>query len=220
MMDFDSARKNMVETQLRTSGITDRRLLQVMAQIPRELFVPENRKALAYTDNSHPLTTGLRPRMVAPATPIAKLLQLAEVSTSDRVLDVGCATGYSTAVIAGLADHVTAIDDNPSLAAEATKNLEALHRSNAKVVVGPLGNGAKAEAPFDLIVIEGVVDSVPEALFDQLKDGGRLVALLREGATAVANLYVRSGSSVAARAEFNANMPPLELAKRPEDFVF
>lgn len=220
MVDFESARKNMVETQLRTGGITDRRLLQVMSQVPRELFVPESRKALAYADSSHPLTTGLRPRMVAPAAPIAKLLQLAEVSTSDRVLDVGCATGYATAVIAGLAQHVTAVDDNPALAAEAAKNLEALNIANATVVVGPLGEGAKAGVPFDLIVIEGVVDSVPEALFDQLKDGGRLVALIRQGATGVAHLYIRSGSSFAARAEFNANLPPLDLAKRPELFVF
>jgi protein-L-isoaspartate(D-aspartate) O-methyltransferase len=191
-----------------------------MSQVPRELFVPESRKALAYSDNNHPLTTGLRPRMVAPAAPSAKLLQLAEVSTSDRVLDVGCATGYSTAVIAGLCSHVTALDDNPDLVAEAEKNLEALHVANATFVVGPLGGGAKAEAPFDLIVIEGIIDSVPQALFDQLKDGGRLVALIREGATAVANLYVRSGSSFAARAEFNASLPPLELEKQPEDFVF
>jgi len=220
MMDFESARRNMVEMQLRTSGITDRRLLQVVAQVPREQFIPESRKVLAYTDDSHPLSPGLYAREIAPVAPLAKLLQLAAVSTTDRVLHVGCNTGYLTAVLAGLAEHVTAIDDEPTLVGEATDNLAALGINNVTVLNAPLAAGAKTNAPYDLIFVEGVVDAVPQSLLTQLKEGGRLVALIRAGATAVAHLYVRSGSDFASRAEFNASLPPLRMTERAEEFVF
>jgi protein-L-isoaspartate(D-aspartate) O-methyltransferase len=220
MIDFEIARKNMVEMQLRTSGITDRRLLQVMGHVPRENFVPESRKVLAYSDDSHPLSAGLNARAVPPAAPLAKLLQLAAVQTSDRVLDVGIATGYSTAVLAGLASHVTGIDEDPALVAEAQANLTALGYTNVTLAAALLDTGPKASLPYDLIVIEGAVDSVPQTLFAQLVDGGRLVALINAGKTAVAHLYVRSGTDVAGRAEFNAHLPPLDIVKRTEAFVF
>jgi protein-L-isoaspartate(D-aspartate) O-methyltransferase len=220
MMDFESARRNMVEMQLRTSGITDRRLLQVVAQVPREQFIPESRKALAYTDDNHPLSAGLYAREIASVAPLAKLLQLAAVGTVDRVLHVGCNTGYLTAVLAGLAEHVTAIDDEPALVGETTDNLAALGIGNVTVLNAPLATGAKTNAPYDLIFIEGSVDAVPQSLLEQLKEGGRLVALVRAGATAVAHLYVRSGSDFASRAEFNASLPPLRMTERVEEFVF
>ena len=220
MIDFESARKNMVETQLRTSGVTDRRLLQVMGQIPREQFVPESRKVLAYADNTHPLGAGLNARQVSAPAPLAKLLQLAAVQTSDHVLHVACNTGYLTAVLANLASRITAVDEDAALVAETQANLTALNIGGTHVVAGPLAAGAKANAPYDLIVIEGVVDAVPPTLLAQLKDGGRLVTLVRSGATAVAHLYVRSGDDFAPRAEFNASLPRLAMTQRVDEFVF
>jgi protein-L-isoaspartate(D-aspartate) O-methyltransferase len=220
MTDFVRARKMMVENQLRTSNITDRRVLAVMAQVPRELFVPEGRRDLAYIDEAHRLPAQGSSRYLSAPAPFGRMLQLAGINTSDKVLDLGCGTGYSAAVLAGLVETVVAVESDADLAAAAQSNLAALGITNATVLVGPVELGAAKAGPFDVIVLEGAVDAVPQALLDQLREDGRLVALLRQGATAVANLYVRSGSDVAARAEFNTSLPPLLPENRSPDFVF
>lgn len=220
MTDFARARKMMVENQLRTSNITDRRLLAVMAQVPRELFVPEARRDLAYIDEAHALPSeGARRYLAAPAA-FGRMVQLAGVNTGDKVLDLGCGSGYSTAVLASLAISVVAVESDGGLAAAARANLAALSIRNATILDGPVELGAAKLGAFDVIMLEGAVDSVPPALFDQLNEDGRLVALLRQGATAVANLYVKSGGDVAARGEFNASLPALFAEKRSADFVF
>lgn len=220
MTDFVVARKKMVENQLRTSGITDRRLLAVMAQVPREAFVPAGRKDLAYIDETHRLAAGSVPRYLAAPAPFARLVQLAAVGSDDSVLDVGCATGYSTAVLASLAQRVVGLEVDPGLAAAARANLAALDLGNATVVEGALEAGAKAQGPYDVILVEGAVDAVPESLLSQLADGGRLVALQRQGTAAAAHIYVRSGGDVASRTEFNTTLPPLPVDKPMSEFVF
>ncbi len=220
MVDFESARRTMVDTQLRTNNIMDRRVLGAMGEVPRELFVPESRRELAYIDDAHALTSGANPRYLPPAAPFGRLLQLAGLSGDDHVLDVGCASGYSTAVLARAAKRVVGVDDNAELVGQARAALQQLGASNATIIEGAPGEGHAGEAPYDLIVIEGVVETVPQVLFDQLKDGGRLVALIRTGATAVAHYYVRTDQGVASRADFNAMLPPLVLHKREETFVF
>lgn len=209
MVDFERARKAMVDNQLRTSNITDRRLLKVMGQVPRERFVPADRRSLAYIDEAHPLQADRTRRALSSPAPFAKLVQLAGVGHTDKVLDLGCGTGYSTAVLAALADQVVGVDDQPDLVAGAKANLEALGVPNATIVEASLEQGAPGHGPFDAIVVEGVVDAVPEALYAQLADGGRLVVLIRRGATSVANVFVKSGEDVAGRPEFNASLPPL-----------
>lgn len=219
MGEFERARKHMVDNQLRTSGITDWRILGVMSDVPRELFVPEERRAVAYSDHDQPIGGAGTRRYLAAAAPFAKLIQLAGIGPLDTVLDVGAGTGYSTAVLAGLAQHVTGLESDATLANAATANLTALGISNAKVVVGPLERGVNDS--FSVIVLEGVVDCVPSTLLDLLADGGRLVALIADGGQpAVANVFVRTGAEVAARAEFNANLPPLGINSRETEFVF
>jgi protein-L-isoaspartate(D-aspartate) O-methyltransferase len=220
MIDFAAARKKMVENQLRTSSITDRRLLAVMAEVPRELFVPENRRDLAYIDEVHLLPAAVGRRYLPAPAPFARLVQLARIATSDKVLDVGCATGYSAAVLAALAASVVAIESEPGLAAAARANLAALSIDNVHVLESDLDAGDPAGGPYDVIMLEGLVDRVPSALLDQLAENGRLVALERQGATAVAHLYVKSARDVASRAEFNTSLPPLNALKAPPTFTF
>ena len=219
MVDYGRARKAMVDNQLRTSAITDRTLLAVMGRIPRELFVPADRETLAYIDEPHLLQPGPTKRALSAPAPFAKLVQLAGIHPTDRVLDLGCGSGYSTAVLAALAEHVVGVDDQPELAAMARANLAGLGIENATISEASLSAGVPQQGPFDVIVVEGVVDAVPEALFEQLADGGRLVALISGDATSVANLFVKSGNDVAGRPVFNASLPP--LAGPGEDtFVF
>ena len=217
MADFETARRIMVDNQLRTSNVTDRRILTAMGEVPRERFVPEARQALAYTDVDHSLGGG---RSLASAAPFAKLMQLAEIQHTDSVLDVGAGTGYSTAVLGRLAAEVTGLESDPTLVAKARELLGNTFVGTGSIVEGPLDGASLAAGAYDVIVIEGAIDSVPSGLFRLLKDGGRLVALLRRNGAGVAHVYVKSGSEVTTRAEFNTALPPLATAPREESFVF
>jgi protein-L-isoaspartate(D-aspartate) O-methyltransferase len=207
MIDFEHARTVMVDTQLRPANISDRKLLAAMGRIPREKFVPEARAAIAYVDIAQPLAQG--GRQLASAVTFARLAQLAEISPDDFVLDIGCGTGYSTAILAELAGAVVGIDDDDALVEAANANLADLDIGNATILKSDLAGGVPSEAPFDVIVFEGAVGAVPEALLAQLRDGGRLVAMITEGATATATIFVKSGKDIAMRPTFNASMPPL-----------
>ena len=217
MTDYAQARKLMVDNQLRTSGITDRRLLGAMGEIAREQFVPPARQALAYIDEAHPLGDT---RKLGPPAPFAKLIQLAAIEHSDQVLDLGCATGYSAAVIGRLAAKVVAVEDDSALASAARKNLAAVGAANVAVIDGPVASVGGQQGQFDVIVVEGTLAEVPQALFDLLKVEGRLVAYVgASGKVPVAHLFAKSGKGIAARADFDGRLPP--LAKTQSDaFVF
>jgi protein-L-isoaspartate(D-aspartate) O-methyltransferase len=217
MVDYERLRKGMVDNQLRTVNITDRRLLGVMGQVPREIFVPPARAALAYIDDSHELGHG---RLMPAAAPFARLVQLAEIDAADAVLDIGAATGYSTAVLAHLAHEVVGIESEPGLADAARANLASIGVSNAEIITGAFDTVSPGAKHFDVIVLEGAVESVPSSLFELLADGGRLVASIRRGPAAVAHVFVKSGSAVNSRAEFNSSLPPLAQPARAEEFVF
>lgn len=214
MVDFERARAQMVENQLRSGGVTNAPILARMRAIKRENFVAPDRRDLAYIDDIQWLGDRF---MAAPVT-LGKLLKLADITPTDTVLDIGAATGYSTAIIAGLAAAVTGLEPDAGLAATASANLAALGLANASVIAGSIERLGKAR--FDVIMVQGALDSVPDAFTAALADGGRLVALIRTGAVSVAHVFVRSGGQVTARAEFNAVLPPLFAPQRDEEFVF
>jgi protein-L-isoaspartate(D-aspartate) O-methyltransferase len=220
MIDPRQQRINMVESQVRPSDITDRRIIRAMLEVPREAFVPPALQALAYIDEAVPVTQrldGLATRtLLAPRT-FAKLVQLAEIGPDAVVLDVGCATGYSTAVLARLARSVVALEVDAALAARAAETLRQLRVANAVVVPGPLEVGAPAQAPFDAIVLQGAVPQAPQALLHQLKDGGRLVAVIADAAYGRGEVWRRTGKAIDGRSAFDAGAEPLPgFARRAE----
>lgn len=222
MTDFTAARLNMIESQVRPNGITDRRIIASMERVPREAFVPEGRRAVAYMDEDVPLDpadSSQGPRALIEVMAFARLLQHATIKPTDKVLVVGAGTGYGAAVIAPLCAAVVALECDAGLAAAARRNLEGI--PNVKLVEGSLGKGVSAEQPFDVIVAEGRVEEVPQALIDQLADGGRLVAVVGEAVMSQACVFTRAGTAVAMRPAFDASVAPLPgLKKNKPAFVF
>jgi protein-L-isoaspartate(D-aspartate) O-methyltransferase len=223
MEDFADARRRMVDSQLRTESVTDHALLAAMGVVPRELFVPSHLRALAYLDRDIPLkeaADSAPPRYLMQSASLARLVQLADISATDRVLVVGCGTGYSTAVLARLAGSVVALEPDPALSAQAVRNLAEFGVQNAEVVVGPLEAGYPSGGKFDAILLDGAVEELPETLFDQLTEGGRLVAVIGYGRTGAATIVTRNDGRFGRRAAFDANVPPLPGFRKPEVFVF
>ncbi len=211
MADYKTARENMIESQIRPNGITDSRVIAAFAAIPREIFVAKANRSIAYMDEDVPLD-GLgsdSSRTLMEPMAFARLVQLAAIDPDDFVLDVGCGSGYSVAVIAQLAQSAIAIEQDPVFAEIAAENLDKLEVSNAAVLNAPHAGGCKDEAPFDAIVISGRVPTVPQALLDQLKDGGRLVAVVGDDLLARAQLFTRHGDTFASRTEFDATIAAL-----------
>jgi protein-L-isoaspartate(D-aspartate) O-methyltransferase len=228
MIDFELARATMVESQLRTDKVTDRRILSAFAALPRERFVPQGKRDLAYSDASlevWPSVDGALARFLLPPVVLARLIQLAAVEEKDAVLDVGCATGYSTAVLARLAHTVTAVEAEPELASAAREALQELGVANATVMEGALAEGAPESGPFDVILLNGSVPEVPDALFAQLKEGGRLCAVIaagREGRPrqGKATLFVKVDGEASGLPHFDANARVLPGFAPSPSFTF
>ncbi len=219
MVDFVTARRNMVESQVRPNKVTDPRLIEAMTETPRELFLSEALRSIAYVDEDIDLGGG---RVLMAPMVLARLLQAADVRPTDIALDIGCATGYSTAVLARLCDTVVGIEPDPEVAAAAGNVLADAGVDNAAVIEAPLAGGYAKQAPYGVIIFGGAIDAVPDAIVGQLADDGRLVAVVADG-TGVgrATLMARSGpESLSGRPLFDASTAMLPgVARRPE-FVF
>lgn len=229
----------MVESQVRPSDITDRRIIRAMLELPRHEFVAQRRWPLAYADGDAPLdapdgvgdgrgdgagvAAGDHRYLLAPRL-LAKLLQIADVKAHDLVLDIGCGSGYSTALLAALCGRVTGLEHDPALVERANRLLALLKVSNAKVVHGQLSAGHAGAAPFNLIMLNGSVTQVPGSLFEQLKDGGRLVAVVAGADAATqtgsAMVYCKTSGTVGGRSAFNAQAPRLPGFEAPQIFTF
>ena len=201
--DFSLLRRHMVDSQLRTTSISALDVLEAFLSVPREAFVPARKRDLAYIDEDIEVAAG---RYLMEPSPLGKLVQLAAIKPDDVVLDVGCTTGYSAAILSRLASSVIAIEADEDLAARATDALSELGYDNVVVLNLPLRDGCAQEAPYDVILIDGAVDEVPQALKDQLRDGGRLVAVEGVGNAGVASIYVRDGNVVSGRRAFNCSV--------------
>lgn len=219
MVDFAQARRTMVDSQVRPSDVTDLRLIAAMLDVPREAYVPAARQALAYLDTNVPVGEKGARALLQPMT-FAKLLQAVGIGEGDRVLDVGCATGYSAAVAGKLAGHVVALEDDVALARIAGETLAASGASNITVVSGPLNKGWEREAPYDVILLEGASEVVPAALLSQLKDGGRLVGIIGSGPMGKATIYRSAGGSATGQTLFDSAAPLLPGFAKAAEFVF
>jgi protein-L-isoaspartate(D-aspartate) O-methyltransferase len=223
MLDFAAARRKMVDGQVRTADVTDLRIIGAMLELPRERFVPETGAALAYLDLDVPAARAAGNeavrRLLKPMV-LAKLLQAAAIAEGDRVLDVGCATGYSSALIGRLAGSVVALEEDAALARQAQHNLAAVGAGNVTVVTGPLTAGWPPKAPYDAIFVNGAVEVLPEELCRQLEDGGRLVAVVGRAPTSRAMLYRSVGGDVSGWPVFDAAAPLLPGFAAPPAFVF
>jgi protein-L-isoaspartate(D-aspartate) O-methyltransferase len=221
-------RRTMVDCQIRTFDVTDQQLLARMLEVPREHFLPLELAELAYSDiplQLKPTGPGEERRALLPPLVLARLIQGAGVASSGTVLDVGAATGYTSALLAGLAGRVVALESERSFYDALRSNLDAFGLAKVQTILGPLAEGAPEEAPFDLIFINGAVEANLEALFAQLKDGGRLVAIKRlpgdpTGRAGKAVRYENIDGAMGCRVLFDASAPVLEAFRQNEQFTF
>lgn len=206
MTDFATRRTMMVDTQVRPSDVTKFPIIEAMLTIPREAFVPASLREAAYVGENLEIAPG---RVVLDPRTLAKILDAVDISPSDLVLDVGCGLGYSSAVVARLAEAVIAVEEDAALVSEAERALAAHGVDNVVVITGPLAAGAAKHGPYDAILLQGAIETVPETLLAQLKDGGRIAAIFMSGALGTVRVGLKADGVVTWRSLFNASAPVL-----------
>jgi len=216
-MDFAAARRNMVATQIKTSAVTDPLVVAALEAVPRETFLPPHLQTFAYIDED--LAVGKGRYVMEPAV-LARLLQLADVQPEDRALVVAAGTGYSAAVLARMARTVVAVDSDPALLTHARQACAAVGAAAVTVVNGDPRNGCPEHGPFDVILVDGAVAEIPPVLESRLRDGGRLVAVVRRAGIGRATLVVRAGDAFGRREGFDAMTPMLPEFTPAPRFVF
>jgi len=217
MFDAATARRLMVEGQVRTADVTDADLLEAMQTLPRERFLPPSLAQLAYVDGDIPIGSG---RALLKPMVLAKLIQAARVGRQERVLDVGCGTGYSTAVLARLAGLVIGLEQDPELARQAKDALADVGAEKVEVAVGPLTAGWPPGGPYDVILLEGATEIAPEALGRQLSPAGRLVGVYGRLPATKATIFHLIEGQLVGRPIFDAAAPLLPGFVAPPAFVF
>ncbi|MGY9045983.1 hypothetical protein P775_17405 [Puniceibacterium antarcticum] len=206
MSDYATRRRMMVDTQVRPSDVTKFPIIDAMLQVPREAFVPRDRAEAAYMSENVEIGAG---RVILEPRTFAKMLDALDVTNNDLVLDIGAGLGYSSAVIAHIAEAVVAVEDDASRLKEAQGLLSDHQADNVILHEGPLAAGAPEHGPYDAIIIEGAVQQVPAALIDQLKDGGRIACVFMEGALGVVRMGYKLDGKISWRFAFNASAPVL-----------
>lgn len=217
MFDFAKSREHMVESQIRTSDVMDLDLLLAFRRTPREKFVPRSRTALAYSDEHVEIDEGrvlLRPR------DLAKMVQAADVESTDIVLDIACGRGYSTAILASLAETVVGLDTSDEIVNRATELLVETDVSNAAILKADLKAGAAEHGPFNVIFVNGALPEVPQGWWAQLADGGRLVCIIQNGPVGRATVFTKSGQAIGERVVFDTSAPYLPGFAPERSFVF
>jgi protein-L-isoaspartate(D-aspartate) O-methyltransferase len=217
MSDFATTRQKMVDGQVRPNDVTDLRIIDAMLSVPRESFVPEDKRALAYLDLD--LDLGAKRFLMKPAV-IARMLQAAGIRVSDNVLVVGCASGYIAALAAELAAQVTVTESSGAFASNAQNTLTRLGFGNVNGRTAAAVEGDEASGPYDVIVLAGATEIIPHRLYRQLKDGGRLVGVFALGRPSRAVIVTRSHGDFGERVLFDAAAPVLPGLERPPAFVF
>ena len=216
---FEEFRKNMVDGQILPNRVTDPRIINAMGDIPRERFVPRLLRGMAYIDEDLAFGNG---RYLPEPVILARMIQAADIKRTDVVLDIGCGTGYSSALLGNIASTVIGIEQDKGMAQEADKLLHDLGIVNAVVVQQKdLREGYPQQGPYDAILINGSVPSIPDKIKSQLANGGRLVTVVsRHGHMGSAVLVARGGENFSTRVLFDASAPRLAGFEQPEKFVF
>ena len=220
MMDFEKARQTMVDCQIRPNDVTNHDIIAAFMHVPRESFVSTAQKPLAYIDEDLPVNASGSARFLMETMSMSKLIQLAEIDEDCIVLDIGCATGYSTAVLSMLCNSVVAVESDAELAEQASQTLVELGYDNAVVVNAPMENGYAKEGPYDVIFVGGAVEVLPEHLASQLKEGGRLVVVEGTGNAGVARVLTKFDDHLGTRTAFNCSIQPLPGFNKTAEFVF
>jgi len=215
MSDFTARRTMMVDTQVRPSDVTKFPIIDAMLKVPREDFVPAARREAAYLGENLDLGQG---RVLLEPRTLAKMLDALAIGNAEMVLDLGCGMGYSAAVIAHMAEAVVAVEEDEAMAAEAQEALTAAGADNVIMHNGPNAEGVAQHGPYDVIVIDGGVASLPDAILDQLKDGGRIACLFMEGPLGEVRMGHKRGDQVSWRMAFNAAAPVLPGFEKAAEF--
>jgi protein-L-isoaspartate(D-aspartate) O-methyltransferase len=216
MTDFATRRRFMVDTQVRTADVTEFPIIDAMLNIPREAFVPRDRMEAAYSSEPVALGDG---RVLLDPRCFAKMLEAIDLTNDDLVLDVGAGLGYSAAVIARIAEAVVALEDDPERISEAHSLLSEHDADNVILVDGALPDGCAEHGPYDAIVVEGGIETLPKALDDQLKEGGRIVCLFMEGALGVVRIGYKIDGRINWRFAFNAGAPVIDGFRKETAFA-
>lgn len=216
MTDFSTRRTLMVDSQIRPSDVTKFPIIDAMLSVPREAFVPREKREAAYMDGNLDLGGG---RVLLEPRTLAKMLDVLDISADELVLDVGAAYGYSSAIIARMAEAVVALEDDETRADEAQSLLSEHHADSVIVHVGPLAEGAPEHGPYDVIIVQGAVETLPDALSGQLKDGGRIAVLFAEGTLGTVRIGHKFNGRISWRYAFNAFAPVMPGFEQQEAFA-
>ena len=217
MPDYAAQRANMVATQIFANGVTDERLLDAFRTVPRELYVPAEKRGIAYAEVAVEVVPG---RRLLPVRIFAKLLELAEIGPGETILDIGCATGYSAAVIARLGTRVVGLEEDATLVRIASELIHSTGVARATIAQGALADGYRSAQPFDVVIVEGGVEEVPGSLLAQIGEGGRLVTILQRESQGRAIVFLKEGERTGHRFDFDGTATVLPGFRKPAAFVF